>query len=86
MVIFKKYEIPFFFKVVKFNSFKKKSFFVNCDYINSPIHSSLLFLSKNLFFLNIFINKNAFKKYLIFNISYINYFNLKSIQKIIFNN
>lgn len=86
MVIFKKYEIPFYFKVLKFSNSEKLFFKINLNYKNLPIHSTLLFLSKSLFYLNIVIYKNKYKKYLLFNIKYVNYFNLKSLQNVIFNN
>lgn len=86
MVIFKKYELPFYFKVLKFNNVKNPFFQINLDYKNSPVHSTLLFLSKNLFYLTSIIYKNRYKKYLMFNIKHVNYFNSKSLQHIVFNN
>lgn len=86
MVIFKKYDTPFYFKVLKFNNVKNIYLQINLDYKNSPIHSTLLFLSINLFYLNSIIYKNRYKKYLTFNIKHVNYFNSKSLQYVVFNN
>lgn len=80
MFIFNKYNLSIEIKILNYKNINKKFFSVLFNYNNNIIHGILINFSLNLFFYNSILYKNRFKKFINYNIFYLNYITFKNIS------
>jgi hypothetical protein len=84
MFIFNKYYFSFVIKLTSIKNLNHKCFKHNFNYKNKIIHNTVIFVYINLFYNNVILYKNKFKKYNSYPFSSVNYFNNKILLESIF--